>query len=88
MKSILGICDHTILQLLNCRAKRIGPVLKILTVTFLPLPLLLLPALGILGSLLAGIGYGVFVPLMATFEAVGEGVTDKLTHCFLVRTCC
>ncbi|KAE8798542.1 putative membrane protein [Hordeum vulgare] len=66
--------------------KRIGPVLKILAVVFLPLPLLLLPVLGIAGSLLVGIGYGVFVPLMATFEAVGEGVADKLSHCFLDGT--
>ncbi|XP_037463530.1 uncharacterized membrane protein At3g27390-like isoform X1 [Triticum dicoccoides] len=66
--------------------KRIGPVLKILAVVFLPLPLLLLPVLGIVGSLLAGIGYGVFTPLMATFEAVGEGVADKLSHCFLDGT--
>ncbi|KAF7094980.1 hypothetical protein CFC21_097238 [Triticum aestivum] len=66
--------------------KRIGPVLKILAVVFLPLPLLLLPVLGIVGSLLVGIGYGVFTPLMATFEAVGEGVADKLSHCFLDGT--
>ena len=58
--------------------------MKILIGTLLPLPLLLLPGLAIVGSLLGGIGYGVFVPLMATFEAVGEGVTDKLTHCFMV----
>jgi hypothetical protein len=61
--------------------------LKILIGTLLPLPLLLLPGLAIVGSLLGGIGYGVFVPLMATFEAVGEGVTDKLTHCFMVWLC-
>ena len=71
---------------LNRRTKRIGLVLKILAAVFLPLPLLVLPVLGILGSLLVGIGYGVFVPLMATFEAVGEGVDNKLSHCFLV--CC
>ncbi|KQK18534.1 hypothetical protein BRADI_1g43130v3 [Brachypodium distachyon] len=68
------------------KTKRIGPVLKILAVQFLPLPLVLLPVLGILGSLLVGIGYGVFAPVMATFEAVGEGVADKLSHCFLDGT--
>ncbi|XP_066371378.1 uncharacterized membrane protein At3g27390-like [Miscanthus floridulus] len=65
------------------KTERIGVELKILIGTLLPLPLLLLPGLAIVGSLLGGIGYGVFVPLMATFEAVGEGVTDKLTHCFM-----
>ncbi|XP_047043690.1 uncharacterized membrane protein At3g27390-like [Lolium rigidum] len=68
------------------KTKRVGLVLKILAAIFLPLPLALLPALGILGSLLVGIGYGVFTPLMATFEAVGEGVADKLSHCFLDGT--
>lgn len=83
---MLVVCDQTILRTLVCSTKRIGPVLKILAVVFLPLPLLLLPVLGIVGSLLAGIGYGVFTPLMATFEAVGEGVADKLSHCFLDGT--
>ncbi|PWZ16546.1 putative membrane protein [Zea mays] len=64
------------------KTERIGLQLKILTGLLLPLPLLLLPVLASIGSLLGGTGYGVFVPLMATFEAVGEGVTDKLTHCF------
>ncbi|CAN6171858.1 unnamed protein product [Urochloa humidicola] len=68
------------------KTERIGLVLKILIGILLPLPLLLLPVLAIVGSLLGGIGYGVFVPLMATFEAVGEGVTDKLAHCFLDGT--
>lgn len=68
------------------KAERIGLVLKILAAILLPLPLLLLPVLAISGSLLGGIGYGVFIPLMATFEAVGKGVADKLTHCFLDGT--
>uniref|UniRef100_I1Q778 Uncharacterized protein n=1 Tax=Oryza glaberrima TaxID=4538 RepID=I1Q778_ORYGL len=68
------------------KAERIGLVLKILAAMLLPLPLLLLPVVAISGSLLGGIGYGVFIPLMATFEAVGEGVADKLTHCFLDGT--
>jgi len=72
---------------LSCRTERIGLVLKIFIGILLPLPLLLVPVLAIVGSLLSGIGYGAFVPLMATFEAVGEGVTDKLAHCFMVCTC-
>ncbi|XP_073010956.1 uncharacterized membrane protein At3g27390 isoform X2 [Typha latifolia] len=49
----------------------------------LPPPLVLWPVLGILGSLLVGIGYGFFTPLIATFEAVGEDVVNKLSHCFM-----
>ncbi|KAK3131577.1 hypothetical protein QOZ80_6AG0508320 [Eleusine coracana subsp. coracana] len=68
------------------KTERIGLVLKTLAAILLPLPLLILPVFAIVGSLLGGIGYGLFVPLMTTFEAVGEGVADKLTHCFLDGT--
>ncbi|XP_023512953.1 uncharacterized membrane protein At3g27390 [Cucurbita pepo subsp. pepo] len=63
------------------RTKRLGLVLKSVVLVFLPLPLILWPIVGVIGSLLGGIGYGFFVPLIATFEAVGGGITDKLFHC-------
>ncbi|KAE8646810.1 uncharacterized membrane protein At3g27390 [Cucumis sativus] len=63
------------------RTKKLGIILKTVVLVFLPLPLILWPVVGIVGSLLGGIGYGFFVPLIATFEAVGAGVTDKLYHC-------
>ncbi|XP_022987036.1 uncharacterized membrane protein At3g27390 [Cucurbita maxima] len=62
------------------RTKRLGLVLKSVVLVFLPLPLILWPIVGVIGSLLGGIGYGFFVPLIATFEAVGGGITDKLFH--------
>ncbi|KAI6698832.1 hypothetical protein NL676_018951 [Syzygium grande] len=65
------------------RTKRLGLILKILALIILPLPLVLWPVVGIAGSLLGGAAYGVFAPLIATFEVVGENVTDKLYHCFL-----
>ena len=66
------------------RTKRLGPVLKMVVVVALPVPLILWPIVGIVGSLLGGIGYGFFAPLIATFEAVGENVADKCYHCFVV----
>ena len=66
------------------RTKRVGLFLKILGLISLPLPLLLWPILAIFGSLLGGLGYGFFAPLVATFEAVGETTTDKFFHCFIV----
>ncbi|XP_077216994.1 putative membrane protein At3g27390 isoform X2 [Tasmannia lanceolata] len=63
--------------------KKLGPVLKTLVLLFLPVPLILWPILGIVGSILLAIGYGFFAPLIATFEAVGEQVVDKLFHCFI-----
>ncbi|KAL3753130.1 hypothetical protein ACJRO7_000516 [Eucalyptus globulus] len=65
------------------RTKRLGLILKILVLMMLPVPLVLWPVVGIAGSVLGGVAYGVFAPLIATFEAVGENVTDKLYHCFL-----
>ncbi|RWW39360.1 hypothetical protein BHE74_00055321 [Ensete ventricosum] len=64
------------------KTKRLGLVLKIFLLVMLPLPLILWPILGILGSLVVGIGYGFFAPLIATFEAVGEGIINKFYHCF------
>lgn len=66
------------------RTKRLGLVLKVVVLLCLPVPLLLWPVVGVVGSLLGGIGYGFFAPLLATFEAVGEGVTNKFHHCFIV----
>ncbi|KAI9107150.1 hypothetical protein K1719_021759 [Acacia pycnantha] len=65
------------------RTKRFGMVLKTLMLICLPVPLFLGPIVGIVGSLLGGIGYGFFSPLLATFEAVGNGVVDKFYHCMM-----
>ena len=57
---------------------------KIVVLMCLPVPLIILPVVGIVGSFLGGIGYGFFAPLLATFELVGENVQDKFYHCFIV----
>ncbi|XP_009340850.2 uncharacterized membrane protein At3g27390 [Pyrus x bretschneideri] len=65
------------------RSKRLGPVLKIVNcLCVLPIVLILWPVVGIVGSILGGAAFGFFSPIMGTFEAVGEGKTDKLYHCF------
>nr|XP_023916901.1 uncharacterized membrane protein At3g27390-like isoform X3 [Quercus suber] len=65
------------------KTKKLGLILKILVLVSLPVPLVLWPIFGIVGSLLGGVGYGFFAPLLATFEAVGENVTEKFYHCFV-----
>ncbi|XP_075644147.1 putative membrane protein At3g27390 isoform X1 [Castanea sativa] len=65
------------------KTKKLGLVLKILVLVSLPVPLVLWPIFGIVGCLLGGVGYGFFAPLLATFEAVGENVTEKFYHCFV-----
>lgn len=48
--------------------------------------LVLWPISGFFGSIVAGAGYGFFAPVLATFEAVGEGKTDEFIHCFVDGT--
>ncbi|GAB4825345.1 hypothetical protein Ancab_008217 [Ancistrocladus abbreviatus] len=65
------------------KTKKLGIGLKILILILLPVPLVLLPVFGIVGSFLGGVGYGFFGPLIATFEAVGESITGKFYHCLV-----
>ncbi|XP_022758877.1 LOW QUALITY PROTEIN: uncharacterized membrane protein At3g27390 [Durio zibethinus] len=67
---------------LSYRTKRLGLVLKIVVLVSLVVPLVLWPVVAVVGSLLGGIGYGFFAPLIATFEAVGQNAVDKCYHCF------
>ncbi|XP_004502102.1 uncharacterized membrane protein At3g27390 [Cicer arietinum] len=82
---IIGLWTAHVVWTYYCvaRTKRFGMVFKIVVLICLPVPLLLWPVVGIVGSFLGGIGYGFFAPLLATFEAVGETVRDKFYHCFI-----
>ncbi|KDP46362.1 hypothetical protein JCGZ_10202 [Jatropha curcas] len=64
------------------RAKQLGPILKILLCVTLPVPLILWLVVGIVGSVIGGAMYGFLSPVFATFDAVGEGKTNGLYHCF------
>lgn len=68
------------------RTKQLGPVLKFVTCIAVTVLLVLWPLIGIVGSILGGAGYGFFAPLLATFEAVGEGKTDEFIHCIVDGT--
>lgn len=60
-------------------------LLKTLVLPLLPVPLVLWLVLSIVGSLLVGIGYGLFAPLAGTLQAVGAK-EDKFYHCLVVRS--
>lgn len=62
----------------------LGPFLKILLCIFIFFLLVLWPIAGIVGSILGGAAYGMLSPLIATFDAVGEGKTNQFIHCILV----
>ncbi|KAL6135854.1 hypothetical protein ACLB2K_068079 [Fragaria x ananassa] len=64
-------------------AEQFGPVLKmVVCISILPLQLILWPVVGIVGSVLGGAAYGLLSPVFETFQAVGEGKTNQLYHCF------
>ncbi|XP_073282621.1 uncharacterized membrane protein At3g27390 [Primulina huaijiensis] len=82
---VIGLWPAHVIWTYYCvtKSKRLGWILKILVLLSLPVLLILWPGVAIVGSVLGGIGYGFFAPLIATFEAVGESVTEKWKHCFL-----
>ncbi|KAL3642763.1 hypothetical protein CASFOL_013578 [Castilleja foliolosa] len=61
--------------------KQFGPVLKLVLCICIPGILIAWPPIGIACSILVGAAYGLLAPMFATFQAVGEGKTDKFYHC-------
>ncbi|CAN0924555.1 Uncharacterized membrane protein At3g27390 [Linum grandiflorum] len=64
------------------RSRQLGPFLKLILCICLPGVLVLWLVLGLAGSVVGGILYGLLSPIFATFDAIGEGKTNKLYHCF------
>jgi hypothetical protein len=64
--------------------KKLGIVVKVLSLLLVPIPLLLWPCVVVICSLLGGLGYGFGQPLVATFEAVGENRNAKFYHSLMV----
>lgn len=62
--------------------------MKTLIILLLPIPLVIWPIVAAVGSIVTGLGYGIGQPLVATFEAVGEGRKKKFYHAFAVRRAC
>lgn len=81
---ILGLWPAHVLRTYYCilRAKQLGPVLKLLTCICIPVFLILWPVVGIGASIIGGALYGFLSPIFATFDAVGEGKTNDIFHCF------
>lgn len=52
----------------------------------MPVPILLWPFASVIGTILTGLGFGIALPLMATFEAVRERVPNKFSRCFTAGT--
>lgn len=63
----------------------VGPVVKLLLLVAATVILILWLIVGIPGSVLAGLLYGFLAPIMATFDAVGEGKENTFVHCFVVN---
>ncbi|XP_071916336.1 uncharacterized membrane protein At3g27390 isoform X2 [Coffea arabica] len=61
--------------------KQLGPVLKLVLCPLVLVLLVFWPIIAVLGSILGGAAYGFFSPMLATFQAVGEGKTNQFFHC-------
>jgi hypothetical protein len=66
----------------------VGPVVKLLLLIVATAVLVIWLIIGVVGSILAGLAYGFLAPVMATFDAIGEGKENPLVHCFLVQFTC
>ncbi|VAI46650.1 unnamed protein product [Triticum turgidum subsp. durum] len=90
---LLGIIKDRCAELLTTdplfhegRTKLVGPVVKLLLLISVSGILVLWLIVGIVGSVLAGLAYGFLAPVMATFDALGEGKKRPLVHCFVDGT--
>ncbi|XP_077233168.1 putative membrane protein At3g27390 isoform X1 [Tasmannia lanceolata] len=85
---IIGLWPYHVVWTYYCVAmtKKFGALLKGVLFLSLPVPLLLWLIMGIIGSFFMGLGYGLFSPLMATFEAIAEGIQNKIVRCFMDGT--
>ncbi|XP_047949838.1 uncharacterized membrane protein At3g27390 [Salvia hispanica] len=72
-------CFYTYYCVLSTR--QFGPVLKLIICICLAAALISWPPIGLACSVLSGAVYGLFSPILATFRAVGEGKSSKLSHC-------
>lgn len=91
-ETISVLYNNTIVYLLSIlkwslfgfSAKQLGPILKLFLCLCLPVGVILWLVVSIVGSVLGGAIYGFLSPIFATFDAVGEGKSDPLFHCFYV----
>ncbi|KAF9608867.1 hypothetical protein IFM89_011905 [Coptis chinensis] len=81
---IIGLWPMHVIWTYYCiaKTKNFGTIMKGVLFISLLIPLLVWLPIGFIGSLFTGLGYGFYWPLMATFEAVGEGVSNKFVRCF------
>ncbi|KAI7979822.1 putative membrane protein [Camellia lanceoleosa] len=67
------------------RTKKLGPWMKCLLIPTVPVPIALWTVVGVVGSVIMGIGYGFVWPVLETFRAIsneGISVPKKLVKCF------
>lgn len=67
-------------------AKRLGPVMKVVSCILYTPVLVFWPIAIVIGSILGGIAFGFLGPMFGTFKAVDEGKTDQFLHCIIDGT--
>lgn len=83
---VIGLWPCHLIWSIYCiaRTKKFGPYMKSLLILTAPIPIALWTVVGVLGSVIMGIGYGFVWPVMETFRAIskeGISVPMKLFRC-------
>ncbi|XP_057964203.1 uncharacterized membrane protein At3g27390-like [Malania oleifera] len=89
---VMGLWPLHLVWSIYCiaRTKRFGPYLKCLLIPLAPIPIALWTVVGVLGSVIMGIGYAYVWPVMETFKAIskeGASIPEKFIRCFTDGTC-
>ncbi|XP_059647738.1 uncharacterized membrane protein At3g27390-like isoform X2 [Cornus florida] len=84
---VIGLWPCHLVWSIYCiaRTKKFGPYMKCLLILTVPIPIALWTIVGVVGSVIMGVGYGFVWPVMETFKAISkEGVSFpmKLIKCF------
>ncbi|KAK6946176.1 hypothetical protein RJ641_013720 [Dillenia turbinata] len=88
---LIGLWPYHLVWSIYCmaRTKKFGPCMKGLLILTVPIQIALWTVIGVVGSVVMGIGYGFVWPVMETFRAVskeGDSFGTKLFKCFTAGT--
>ncbi|CAM8917401.1 unnamed protein product [Rhodiola kirilowii] len=83
---VIGLWPLHMFWSIYCMARthKYGPIMKFLMILLVPLPIALWMAVGVVGSIMMAIGYGIIWPVTETFYAVskeGTSVQMKMLKC-------
>ncbi|KAF8410598.1 hypothetical protein HHK36_003130 [Tetracentron sinense] len=84
---VIGLWPCHLVWSIYCiaRTKKFGPYMKCFLILSVPIPIALWTVVGVVGSVIMGVGYAFVWPVMETFRAIskeGVSISTKLFRCF------